>query len=130
MWRPVYDDRCCKFSGRREICQFQKNENENQTYFNSPYLKIRHLYNRKTKKSYTGLLNQILEIFDERGEDYEIIRIPASYVPSFIIKNLKEIIEFIVDNRNFDNRFRDTRWDKYYLEQYLSLQHQLRRCKK
>ena len=64
------------------------------------------------------------------GEKYEIVRIPASYVPNFIIKNLKEIIEFIVDKRNFDNRFRDTRWDKDYLGQYLSLQHQLRRCNK
>lgn len=64
------------------------------------------------------------------GEEYEIIRIPASYVPNFIIKNLREIIEFVVDKRNFDNRFRDTRFDKYYLEQYLSLQHQFRRCKK
>lgn len=61
------------------------------------------------------------------GEEYEIIRIPASYVPNFIIKNLREIVEFIVDKRNFDNRFRDTRWDKNYLEQYLSLQHQIRR---
>ena len=61
------------------------------------------------------------------GEEYEIIRIPASYVPNFIIKNLREIVEFIVDKRNFDNRFRDTRWDKNYLEQYLSLQRQIRR---
>lgn len=46
--------------------------------YNSPYLKIRHLYNRKTKKTYTGLLGYVFEIFDERGEDYEIIdnRIP------------------------------------------------------
>ena len=61
------------------------------------------------------------------GEEYEIIRIPASYVPNFIIKNLREIVEFIVDKRNFDNRFRDTRWDKNYLEQYLSLQHKIGR---
>ena len=47
--------------------------------FNSPYLKIRHLYNRKTKKTYTGLLNQILEIFDERGEDYEIIDVRTKW---------------------------------------------------
>ena len=40
---------------------------------------------------------------------------------------MKKITDFIVDKRNFDNKFRDTRWDKNYLEQYLSLQHQIRR---
>ena len=64
------------------------------------------------------------------GEEYEIVRIPASYVPNYIIKNLKETIEFIVDKRKFDNRFRDTRWDKDYFLQYISLQHQIRRAKK
>lgn len=61
------------------------------------------------------------------GEEYEIVRIPASYVPKYIIKNLKEIIDFIVDKRKMDGHFRDTRWDKHYLGEYLSLQNHLRR---
>ena len=66
-------------------------------------------------------------IMSSVGEEYEILRIPASYVPNYIIKNLREIIEFIVDKRNFDGRFRDTRFDKKYLEEYLNLQYHLRR---
>lgn len=63
------------------------------------------------------------------GEKYEIVRIPASYVPRYIIKNLKEVIQFVVEKRNFDGRFRDTRYDKLYFEQYLDLQYHLRRSK-
>lgn len=40
--------------------------------FNAPFLKRRHLFNRKTKKTYTGLLDQVIEILDNRGEEYEI----------------------------------------------------------
>lgn len=40
--------------------------------YGATYTKRRHLYNRKTKKTYTGLLNYVIEIFDERGEEYEI----------------------------------------------------------
>lgn len=64
------------------------------------------------------------------GEEYEIIRIPASYVPNYIIKNLKELIEFVVEKRNFDGRFRDTRWDKQYLGDYLNMLHFIRRHSK
>lgn len=63
------------------------------------------------------------------GEKYEIVRIPASCVPNYIIKNLKESIEFVVDKRNFDNRFRDTRWDEQYFREYIYLQSHLRRNK-
>jgi hypothetical protein len=40
--------------------------------FGSPYPKRRHLFNRKTKKTYAGLLNHVIEIMDIRGEEYEI----------------------------------------------------------
>ena len=40
--------------------------------FNAPFLKRRHLFNRKTKKTYTGLLDQVIEILDNRGEEYTI----------------------------------------------------------
>ena len=39
------------------------------TEFNSPYVKRRHLYNKKTKKTYTGLLEKVINILDDRAED-------------------------------------------------------------
>lgn len=41
--------------------------------FGSPHVKIRHLYNRKTKKTYMGLLNYVIDILDERAIEYEIV---------------------------------------------------------
>ena len=41
--------------------------------FAQEYVNIRHLYNRKTKKTYTGLLPHIEEILKELDEEYEII---------------------------------------------------------
>lgn len=41
--------------------------------FGSPYPNIKHLYNRKTKKTYTGLLPYVLEILDEYEYEYNII---------------------------------------------------------
>ena len=64
------------------------------------------------------------------GEDYEIVRIQTSSIPNYITNDLKEIINFIVDKRNFDNRFRDTRWDKDYILQYFSLKSYVERGKK
>lgn len=64
------------------------------------------------------------------GEEYEIVRIPASYVPKYVIKNLREIISFVVDKRRMDGHFRDTRFDTQYLCEYLSLQNHLRRSAK
>ena len=40
--------------------------------FGAEYTKKRHLYNRKTKKTYTGLISYVIKIFDDLGEDYEI----------------------------------------------------------
>lgn len=60
------------------------------------------------------------------GEQYEIVRIPSKYVPNYIIRNLKESIEFVIDKRNFDRRFRDTRWDGQYWCQYYDLNRYVR----
>lgn len=70
------------------------------------------------------------EIMSCIGEEYEIMRIPASYIPKYIIKDLREIISFVIDSRKFDGRFRDTRWDSYYLRQCLNLRGHLRRSAK
>ena len=69
-------------------------------------------------------------IMRSAGEDHEIVRIPASYVPEYIIKNLGELIDFVVDKRKMDGHFRDTRWDANYMGEYLSLQNHLRRSAK
>lgn len=41
--------------------------------YNNPYPKIRHLFNRKTKLTYTGLYEYIIDILDIRGEEYKIV---------------------------------------------------------
>lgn len=69
-------------------------------------------------------------IMHNAGEEFEIIRIPASYVPKYTICDLKEMIEFIVYKRNFEGKFRDTSCDKNYLGEYLSLRNHLRRYSK
>lgn len=40
--------------------------------FGSPYIQIRHLYNRKTKKTYTGLLDYIYEVLNDNNIKYTI----------------------------------------------------------
>jgi superfamily II DNA or RNA helicase len=40
--------------------------------FGCEYIQIRHLYNRKTKKTYTGLLNYVYEILEENNIGYKI----------------------------------------------------------
>lgn len=61
--------------------------------------------------------------------DYEIVRIPASFVPDYILLGLKEGLDFIVDKRKFDNRFRDTRFDKIYWEEFINYKYAMRRAK-
>ena len=63
------------------------------------------------------------------GEEYEIVRIEAESVPRFIILNLREAIEFVIDKRNFENKFRDTRRDTDRFYEYICLQSHLRRSK-
>lgn len=52
------------------------------TEFNSPYVKRRHLYNKKTKKTYTGLLEKVINILDDRAEDYEIVDNRVAWEPN------------------------------------------------
>lgn len=63
--------------------------------FNSPYIKRRHLYNKKTKKTYTGLLDKIIEIFDNRAEDYEIIDNRVAWEPNADFK----LVEYIDEDK-------------------------------
>ena len=57
--------------------------------FGNPYVKTRHLYNRKTKKSYSGLLNYIIDILDERGEEYQLIDTRTAWEPNADFKLVK-----------------------------------------
>ncbi len=41
--------------------------------FNSDNVRIRHLFNRKTKKTYTGLLDYVIEILNNQNEEYQLI---------------------------------------------------------
>ena len=63
------------------------------------------------------------------GEEYEIVRLEAESVPRFIILNFREAIQFVIDKRNFENKFRDTRRDTNRFYEYISLQSHLRRYK-
>ena len=50
--------------------------------FGSPYPKTRHLFNRKTKKTYMGLLDYVIEILVERAEEYKIIDNRVAWEPN------------------------------------------------
>lgn len=61
------------------------------------------------------------EIMSCVGETYEIVRIPASFVPKYTMEDIKDIVRFVVLRRNEERNFRDTRYDKYYIDEYISL---------
>lgn len=50
--------------------------------FGSEHIRHRHLFNRKTKKTYTGLLDWITKILDECHEEYEIIDTRIAHEPN------------------------------------------------
>ena len=60
--------------------------------FAQEYVNIRHLYNRKTKKTYTGLLPHIEEILKELDEEYEIIDKRIKHEPNANFKLVDKII--------------------------------------
>lgn len=64
--------------------------------FNSPYIQKKHLYNRKTKMAYTGLLPYIIDILDTRGEDYKIIDERVAWEPNADFK----LVEYIDKEKN------------------------------
>lgn len=61
------------------------------------------------------------------GMDYEFVRIPATYIPGYTMQNIKDLLDFVVDKRNFDRRNKNTKWDNIYLEQYIYLQSSLKK---
>ncbi len=63
--------------------------------FGSPYPNVRHLFNRKTKKTYAGLLSYVIDIFDERGEEYETIDTRTKWEPNADFK----LVDFIDEEK-------------------------------
>ena len=66
MIKLIIDNSFVEIRGANKECEFEIWDNlsfeiEN---FNSPYIQKKHLFNRKTKLAYTGLLPYILEILD------------------------------------------------------------------
>jgi len=58
--------------------------------FQQEYVQIRHLYNRKTKKTYTGLLEYVYEILNENNIEYEIndLRIVPTQNANFKLQDI------------------------------------------
>lgn len=84
------------------------------------------LYHKNKNKDFIRERSIMLMV----GEEYEIVRFQTTAIPNYITNELKDIINFIVEKRNFDGRFRDTRWDKEYLFQYFDLKSHIERGKK
>lgn len=61
------------------------------------------------------------EIMSKAGEEYEIVHIDAESVPRETW-NLKEALPFIVESRDKNNMFRDSRLDTYWLEKFRLMQ--------
>lgn len=55
---------------------------EIQEYNPNSIPQVRHLFNRITKKSYTGLLDYIIEILEENKEEYKIIDKRIAWQPN------------------------------------------------
>lgn len=69
------------------------------------------------------------QIMSGIGEEYEIIHIEADSVPRYTW-NLKEALVYIVQERNEQRRFRDSRCDTYFLEQFRNLEFYLKGSKR
>lgn len=68
--------------------------------FGVEYTKIRHLYNRKTKMLYTGLVEYVIEIFTENDIKYEIIDKRKKYEKNANFNLVKKIK--IDENKSVD----------------------------
>ena len=59
--------------------------------FGQQYNRVRHLYNRKTKKTYAGLLPNLIEILEELDEEYEIVDKRKKHKPNADFKLVDKI---------------------------------------
>lgn len=70
--------------------------------YGSPYIKKRHLYNRKTKKTYMGLLSYIIEILDMKAIEYELIDTRIKWESNANFK----IVDFVDEAKTIPFKFR------------------------
>lgn len=100
----IMDNVFIEIKGASKECEFELWNNLSFTIeeFGNPYPKIRHLFNRKTKKTYAGLLNYIIEIMDERGEEYKIIDTRTVWEPNADYK----LVDFIDEAQTIPLSFR------------------------
>lgn len=130
------------FKSTEEICFAMQLEHENIKYY--PNFKVGkysvdfflptlrkiveidgEIYHTNSKKDEEMIRDRIIN--HVVGMDYDFVRIPADCIPNYILRNIDELLDFIVDKRNFDMRNKDTSWDDIYLEQYMQLQNFLKR---
>lgn len=129
-----------KFNSTEEICVALQCEKEKIQYFPNykignytvdflfPELKIifevdGEMYHSDPDKDFIrerGIMYNV-------GEDYEIVRLGTTYIPRFILLNLKEALEHVVFQRNSYGQFRDTRNDWKYFQEYINLAGYMRR---
>lgn len=129
-----------KFNSTEEVCVALLCERQNIRYFPNykigeysvdfffPDLKIifevdGELYHTDSDKEFL----RERRIMSMVGEEYEIVRLGADYIPRYIIHNFKEALSHVVYQRKSNGYFRDTRYDEQYFNEYLNLVGYMRR---
>lgn len=104
MIQLVVDNVFIEIKGASKECEFEIWNELSFTIeeFGNPYPKRRHLYNRKTKKTYAGLLNYVIDILEERGEEFEIEDTRIAWEPNANYK----LVEFIDEAKTIPLTFR------------------------
>lgn len=69
------------------------------------------------------------EVMRDIGEEWEIIRITEDLIPGYVVTNLTESLHHVITQRIEQKRFRDSRNDSFYIQEFVNLQAYLRRCK-
>ena len=66
------------------------------------------------------------EIMRDCGEDWEIIRIPESDIPMFVVDDIENALLYVLSQREEQKRFRDTRSDSKFLREFARMQRYLK----
>lgn len=104
MIKLIVDNVFIEIKGASKDCEFEIWNDLSFTIeeFGNPYPKTRHLYNRKTKKTYAGLLNHVIDILEERGEEYSIEDTRIVWEPNADYK----LVEFVDEAKTIPLSFR------------------------
>lgn len=95
MIKLILDNVFIEIKGASKECEFEIWNKLSFTVdeYGNPYPKTRHLYNRKTKKTYAGLLHHVIDILDERGEEYSIEDTRTKWEPNADYKLVEYVDE-------------------------------------